>query len=96
MEIDEVVVNTELWKLCLAGDSNARKELAKQLTGLELYLHAMPWNPATETVVTLRDLEGANVVDYVKIGAPFNPGVVEIVGPDGTRHEVHIRDDGTR
>ena len=96
MEIDQVVVNIELWNRVLKGDDEARKELATKLTGIELYMHAMQWDRNTEMVVTLRDLEGANVVDYVRIGAPFKPGIITFYNSDGERRDVHVRDDGSR
>lgn len=66
IEIDQVAVDAELWKRCQEGDASARDALTEKVKGLTLYLHAMPVLE-NEVVVTLRQLDLANVISEVRV-----------------------------
>jgi hypothetical protein len=71
VEIDEVAVERSLWLKAKGGDKAAQAEVRKMVNGLELSLHALSLDPAVEyEVVTLRDLDGLNLIDYIKCSAP--------------------------
>ena len=67
MEIDEVFVPAETYDLAVAGDEEARKRIVAMLDGITLYFHGFrppdEWGPCK--VVTLRDLEAANLINSV-------------------------------
>ena len=66
MEVDQVAIDKELWERVKAGDLDARTEVRNLVDGLVIYLHALPVEEH-EILVSLRELEGASVVESVKI-----------------------------
>jgi hypothetical protein len=66
MEIDEIAVDTDDWRLTQAGDVAAKARIQNKIDKLYLYMHIMPVEDS-ETVVTLRDLEKYNVIEGVRI-----------------------------
>lgn len=64
MEIDQVVVDAALWRQARNGCPHSCAELRTQLNGIALYSHAMPVKD-DETVVALRDLEAAGIIESV-------------------------------
>ena len=74
MEIDQVAVDAATWDKAKAGDEAACEELRARLEDERIYLHAMPVKP-TETVVTLRELDSANVLGSVvlSVNPMFTP-----------------------
>ena len=57
VEIDQIAVKTDLWKRVKARDAEACKELAKNMDGTFLYLHALSLDDAEWTLITLREFQ---------------------------------------
>ena len=76
MEIDQVAVDGSTWAKARAGDESARDALRARLDGERIYLHAMPVE-ASEIVVTLRELDAANVLGSVVLSCNpmFGPAI---------------------
>jgi len=68
MEIDEVAIKKELWDRVKAGDAAALIEAREFVDGMNIYMHNLP-TEEDEVLVTLRELEGALVVESVRIEA---------------------------
>ena len=68
MEIDEIQVDAELWRRAKAGLPAALETLRNYVDGLKLFTHNMTDHPET-IVITLRDLERANVLGSVRMKA---------------------------
>ena len=72
MEIDEVAIKSGLWESVKAGDEQARDELRQKLDSMELYAHALSLDDENSYVrVTIRDLNDADVLDYVILRFPL-------------------------
>ena len=69
IEIDQVAIESKLWARVLAGDVAAKAQVRAEVNGLELYLHALSVSSDTHTVVTLRQLDALNLIDWVRCGA---------------------------
>lgn len=65
MEIDEVIVDSQLWAKAKAGDAAAVISLRAKVDGLVLYMHGL--SGIGGEAVTLRELEAAGVVDSVVV-----------------------------
>lgn len=66
METDEVAIEKSLWAKVVAGDAEARKQVMSEIDGLVLYMHNLSVSPDTHEAVTLRTLEGMNLLDSVR------------------------------
>lgn len=86
LEIDEIVVEKELWEKAKNGDVAVQKQMRKELHDLKLYMHnfivAYHGGGIEEifgpdlgddkfVVITLREAEGANIVDSINIDNNF-------------------------
>ena len=69
MEIDQVFINREVWTRALAGDKEARAQVHKLIDGLKIYFHIIDFDSEKYIVVTLRELEDANLLDHVTLSA---------------------------
>jgi len=68
VEIDQVALKKELWDKVKAGDATALIEAREFVDGMNIYMHNLPVEE-DEVLVTLRELEGALVVESVRIEA---------------------------
>lgn len=66
LEIDEIVVNKELWELAQEDNHAAKSRLREQFDKVVLYNHIYydPTDP-TAIIVTLRDLEASGIIKSV-------------------------------
>jgi len=69
IEIDEVAVNADDWRLAKLGDDKAIARIQPGILGLELYMHnlILPNHGVDYSIVTLKELEAAGVIFSVKI-----------------------------
>ncbi len=68
LEADEMAVDKVDWRLMLTGDRSARLRLRSALKDLEIYCHIFVVDDDSKyEVVTVRQAEGAGVLDGVKI-----------------------------
>jgi hypothetical protein len=77
VEVDQVAMPAELWHRVLAGDPIACTEVRALIDGLHLSMHALSippeWREAPIVLVTLRELEGANLLAGVLLQADKRP-----------------------
>lgn len=67
VEIDEFVVDKNLWQRAEAGDRAAKDEIRTEIDGMFLYMHALSMPEGNWHVVTLRDLERLGIVGSVEL-----------------------------
>lgn len=80
MEIDQVAIERQLLERAKKGDAAALADIRAMLHNLHLYMHLLSLDPTKEyEMVTLRELEGANLLDEIRCNpGPTTPVTEEI------------------
>lgn len=80
MEIDQVAIERSLLQRAKKNDVAALADIRAMLHNLHLYMHLLSLDPTKEyEMVTLRELEGANLLDEIRCNpGPTSPVIEEI------------------
>ena len=82
LEIDEILVPSDLLDRTKSGDISAKNEIRKLVDGLHIYMHNIVMDSDDYSVVTLRELQFLGIIESVKINIPDDSGIGAINAAD--------------